>query len=65
MDHLTIMWEGFLPRKGVEMLREEKLVGILPHSHSIGRSIYRNCPIVSLGQLFPRRGRRDIYKVLL
>jgi hypothetical protein len=63
MDQLIVMWEEVLPGKGIKMLREVELVGMLPQIHLVERPLRRNCPAVTLGLVFQGR-RRDIHKVL-
>jgi hypothetical protein len=62
MDKLTVRWEGVLPRKDIEMLREAELVEILPQSHLVEIPLQRNCPAVALVQVFPRRRKSDTHR---
>jgi hypothetical protein len=64
MDQLIVMREEVLPRKGIEILKGTELVGILPQIHLVGRPLQRNCLVVTLVQVFPRRKRRDTHRVL-
>ena len=62
MDQLIVMWEEVLPRKDIEMLREAKLVEVLPQSHLAEIPLQGSYPTMTLGLVFPRRRKQALTK---